>query len=300
MSRFCVTLCAALAGTALPSVLFAKPLPTDAQRIIDAAILSGHADRIEAVAAVTRDVYPDSAQEIDAQIAAYKKEREKLRVAQLRQERFWEGWSGQGELGASTSSGNDESFGLTAGIQLSKEDLNWQHKFDALADYRRSAGVTEKERFNVSYQGQRKIGDSLYVFGLLQYERDRPAGYYRRFSEGFGLGVRLIDRPGLRFDVDGGPAFRQTAHVTGEQDAEMSGRTSMTLRWDVTKSVAFTQKASAFLSEGSSFVSTSAITTKLFGALSSRLSLDVRHETDPPAGSVATDTISRVTLLYSF
>src|SRR3546814_809750 len=143
-----------------------------------------------------------------------------MRLARRRKERLWQGWSGQGELGASTSSGNDESVGVTAGLQIAKEDLNWQHKFDALVDYRRTSGVTEKERLNTSYKGQRRIGKRLYAFGLLQYERDRPAGYYRRFSEGFGLGVRLVDQPDLRLDMDGGPAFRQTISTFGDHDSE--------------------------------------------------------------------------------
>src|SRR3546814_10813570 len=74
----------------------------------------------------------------------------------------------------------------------------------------------------------------------------------------------------------------------------------MAFRWDITPRLGFSQDASAFLADNSSFVSTSALTTRLFGALSSRLSFDVRHETEPPAGSVKTDTVSRVTLLYSF
>src|SRR3546814_10340233 len=73
----------------------------------------------------------------------------------------------------------------------------------------------------------------------------------------------------------------------------------MAFRWDITPRLGFSQDASAFLADNSSFVSTSALTTRLFGALSSRLSFDVRHETEPPAGSVKTDTVSRVTLVRS-
>ncbi|API57919.1 hypothetical protein BSL82_00230 [Tardibacter chloracetimidivorans] len=294
------SLCAALLAVTFSGAAGAEPLPADAQRMLDAAILSGKPERIDAVAAVARETYPESVEEVDAQIAGYRGEKEKMRLAELRTERFWQGWSGQGELGASTSSGNSESVGVTAGLQLSKEDINWQHKFNALVDYRRANGVTEKEHFNTAYQGQRKISRTLYVYGLLQYERDRPAGYYRRFSEGLGLGVRLLDRPGLRLDMDGGPAFRQTAFIASGEEKELSGRASMAFRWDITPRLGFSQDASAFLADNSSFVSTSAMTTKLFGALSSRLSFDVRHETEPPAGSVKTDTVSRVTLLYSF
>src|SRR3546814_5355222 len=113
--------------------------------MLDAAILSGKPERIDAVAGVARETYPESVEEVDAQIAAYRGEKEKMRLAELRTERFWQGWSGQGELGASTSSGNSESVGVTAGLQLSKEDINWQHKFNALVDYRSANGVTEKD-----------------------------------------------------------------------------------------------------------------------------------------------------------
>src|SRR3546814_16265917 len=110
--------------------------------------------------------------------------------------RFWQGWSGQGELGASTSSGNSESVGVTAGLQLSKEDINWQHKLNALVDYRRANGVTEKEHFNTAYQGQQTISRTLYVYGQLHSERARPLGTYSRLRLGLGLGTWLLHSRG--------------------------------------------------------------------------------------------------------
>src|SRR3546814_16039981 len=80
---------------------------------------------------------------------------------------------------------------------------------------------------------------------------DLPAGYYRRFSEGLGLGVRLLDRPGLRLDMDGGPAFRQTAFIASGEEKELSGRASMAFRWDITPRLGFSQDASAFLADNS-------------------------------------------------
>src|SRR3546814_4783412 len=80
--------------------------------------------------------------------------------------------------------------------------------------------------------------------------------------------------------MDGGPAFRQTAFIASGEEKELSGRASMAFRWDITPRLGFSQDASAFLADNSSFVSTSALTTRLFGALSSRLSFDVRHETE--------------------
>jgi len=274
--------------------------------MLDSAIAAGKQDKIDAVAAVARDTYPGSVKEIDAQVASYRKQVEEKRIARLRTQPFFSGWTGQVQLGASLATGNDDSRGGTFGIQISKENLKWKHKFDALADYHRAAGLTDRERFNAAYQGQRTISERFYVYGLLQWERDKPAGYYRRFTEGTGLGVRLIDRPGLRLDIDGGPAFRQT-RLTSDgylndvaNEGEISGRASMALKWDLSPTFSFTQDASAFISDASTFQSTTALTSKLFGRLSARFSFDIKHETDPPIDTVGTDTISRVTLLYSF
>src|SRR3546814_8395030 len=70
----------------------AEPLPADAQRMLDAAILSGKPERIDAVAAVARENYPASGEEVDAPIGAYCGEEEKIRTAELRTEGFWQGW----------------------------------------------------------------------------------------------------------------------------------------------------------------------------------------------------------------
>src|SRR3546814_8582810 len=84
---------AALLAVTCSGAAGAEPLPADAQRMLDAAILSGKPERIDAVAAVARETYPESVEEVDAQIAAYRGEKEKMRLAELRSERFWQGRS---------------------------------------------------------------------------------------------------------------------------------------------------------------------------------------------------------------
>jgi putative salt-induced outer membrane protein len=41
-----------------------------------------------------------------------------------------------------------------------------------------------------------------------------------------------------------------------------------------------------------------ALTADIMGNLSARISYDVRHDTDPPAGFEATDTTTRFSLVY--
>ncbi len=47
-------------------------------------------------------------------------------------------------------------------------------------------------------------------------------------------------------------------------------------------------------------ISSTALTARINGKLSARLSYNVQKETDPPAGLKSTDTATRATLAYSF
>src|SRR3546814_20587109 len=99
--------------------------------------------------------------------------------------------------------------------------------------------------------------------------------------------------------MDGGPAFRQTAFIASGEEKELSGRASMPFRWDITPRLGFSQDASAFLADNSRFVSTPALTTRQFGALSSRPPFAVRHDAELPAGPVKLDTVNRGKLIHT-
>src|SRR3546814_18512519 len=95
------SLCAALLAVTFSGAAGAAPLPADAQRMLDAAILSGQPERIDAVAAVAPATYPESVAVVDAPVADYRGAKAKIRLAELRTEHFWKGGVGAGGLGVS-------------------------------------------------------------------------------------------------------------------------------------------------------------------------------------------------------
>jgi putative salt-induced outer membrane protein len=102
-------------------------------------------------------------------------------------------------------------------------------------------------------------------------------------------------------DLEGGPALRQTDYISQPDKSEITGHLLGNVQWSVTSETKFTQNAQAYLASGNStFSATSALTTKLDATLSARASVDLRHETNPAEGRDATDTTSRLTLVYSF
>lgn len=256
---------------------------------------------LKAVADVAKKTNPDSASEIDAQVAGIGASAEAARVEKLSSETFLQGWKGSGEIGIDSSTGNTKEAGIAVGITLNKESLHWRHALNGIVDYRRTNNVTSKDRYFGGYEGNYKITPRFFALAVLSYDQDRFAGYNRRFAEGLGLGYSIIDTPTVKLNLEAGPALRQTKYITGVTEDKLAGRVAGKFAWTITPTAVFSESASAYLVSGStSFDSVTAITGKLAGALSARASLTVHDETQAPLGRKPLDTTSRLTLEYGF
>ncbi len=284
---------------AAPAIGWTAPLPAEVERMIATAGETPGA--LGAVAEVARRTYPQSIAEIDAQVAGLTSRAEEERIARITGLRFRDGWKGEGQAGGFVSTGNSDDIGASVGLTFAKETLRWRHEVKAAGDYQRSNGAVSKERYFAGYAGQWKLNGRAFVAVSGTAERDRFAGFRSRFTESVGVGYRLVDRPALRFDVQAGPALRQTNYYDLDDEVAFSARLGGDLTWTIRPDLVFTQNSTLFLdSVSSSLTSTTALTTKLRGDLSARAAFDIRMESEPPAGREHTDTTTRATLVYSF
>ncbi|WP_271077939.1 DUF481 domain-containing protein [Aurantiacibacter sp. MUD61] len=310
----------ALAWLALatPAAAQDDPLPDAARAMIDAAIANGDADDVEAVINAARAAFPDDRAQIDAiwtdyqaQQAALAAETAAAEEAEIRQAGLFENWSGQGQIGGFQSTGNSDEFGVTAALQLEREGIDWEHRLRASADYRRSEGVTSREQFQVQYEPRYQINERLFAFGLAQFERDSRQGFSARYSASGGLGYRVIDNDAVEFSVKAGPAYRVTEFVDGTSTSRLAGLLGLDFDWQVSDTIKFTQDANSTVETGgeallivdSSNTSLSAVTgieAGISDSLTARLSWTIEYDSNPPAGAVSTDTLTRFTLIYGF
>jgi putative salt-induced outer membrane protein len=187
------------------------------------------------------------------------------------------------------------------GLKLAKDGLKARHKLNASLDYQETDGQLSRERSLVTYGLNYLLGEGYYLSSSLGWERDEFAGFARRFTESLGVGIRLIQRPGMTLDVDGGPALRQTRFTDGTGDSEFGARGSLAYRWTIREGFTISQDASIVTSDGNTtLISTSALTTKLTSFISARMSFNVQSESDPLPGRQATDTATRASFVYSF
>lgn len=277
----------------------AEPVPASVAAMIDAA--AGDPASLKTVADIAKKTNPGSAAEIDAQVAALNKKAEETRVAKLESQSFTEGWSGEGTIGAFTSSGNTSSTGVAIGAKLTKESLKWENTLAGAVNYQKDNGVTSQERYFIGNDLHYKFSPRFYALAIVSWERDTFAGYTSRFSESLGLGYKVIDTPKVVLGLEGGPAPRQTNYVLTGNSSDFAGRVAGNFVWNIGATTAFTETASYFFGgETNTFTSDTALTTKLYGSLSARISFFLQNESNPQPGLEATDTTTRFTLVYGF
>lgn len=307
---------------AAPLILLGTPaaaeLPEAARAMIDAAIASGDAEQVEAVVTTARTAFPNDVAEIDAIWTAFEANQAELAAVEaaqeereIRQAGLLENWSGEGQIGGFQSSGNTDEVGVSAALALNREGIDWEHRLRLAADYRRLDGATSREQFLASYEPRYQLSPRLFAFGLAQYERDRRQGYSSRYSVSGGLGYKVIDQENMELSVKAGPAYRVTEFVDGTETSRLAALFGLDFDWRVTDRITVTQDANSTVETGgealvivdssnTTLTATTGLEVGVSDALRARLSWAVEYDSNPPAGAISTDTLTRFTLIYGF
>ena len=307
-----------LAGACLIATPAAAQIPPDVQAMIDAAMATGDAKKIETVIELAKQTQPDSADEIEAIAGAWREERaEAQRLAEakkqeeIREAGLFDMWSGEGQVGAFLSTGNSDDMGLSLAVNLKREGIRWSHALRATADFQRSSGVTSREQFLAAYEPRFQMGDNIFAYGLTQYERDRFQGFYNRYAVSVGVGYKLLDSDSATLSVKAGPAFRVTERTNGERISRLAGLFGADFDWRLADRVTFTQDANAVAETGTEALLvvdsanttlnlTSGIDFKVSDRLRSRLTYNIEYDSNPGPGAETTDTLTRFSLVYGF
>lgn len=290
-------LAAAVLLAAAPAA--AQALPDSVRQMVEAAAKSGDKAKIDAVVAIAKETNKGAEAEIDKIVADIAAAQAAEREAKLATAGFFENWRGSGQLGAAVSTGNSDTKSFTAGINLERDGLKWRHRADAVIDIVDNDGGTDQQRILAGYQIDYKFSERLYAWGRFEYEKNREAGIERRFAESAGLGWRAVAAERVTWDLEAGPALRQTRFVTGDENS-FAVRGASRFLWAISPTTSFTNDTAIFWDDAGSINNLTALTSKLFGSLSARLSVNLAWEEEPPLGLEKLDTTSRITLVYDF
>jgi putative salt-induced outer membrane protein len=287
-----------LANAADPGTVM---IPENIRAMLDAALESGNEADVATIVKYARAADPLSGDAVLAIATKWKDDRAAQRTAVIRQASFLDLWSGKATVGGYLTTGNSDTAGGSAVIDLTREGLRWRQKFHAQADYQSNDDITVREHYLASYEPNYKIDDRAYIYGAAQYESDRFLGYDNRYSTSIGAGYSVLKTARTKLNLELGPAYRYTEFTDSVTQSAIAARGTVDFSWRLTSGLSVSQIASAYVQQDNSTVSgTTAVTAKLIGPLSASLSYNVQYESTPPAGSVSTDTTSRAALVYSF
>ncbi len=211
-------------------------------------------------------------------------------------------WTNEVEFGAVVTTGNteQENFKLATQLVFDGESIKHTGSFDALRAAEND--VTTAERYYTFYQADFKLADFHSLFGRVAYEDDRFSGFAYQADATAGYSRLLFENDSMMLTGDIGGGFRQSeADATGDSETETIARLAAKYTWQLSESARFLQELSTEIGEESTITrSETALQTNVVGALTMKLSLKIKHQSEVPAGNEETDTETSVTLVYSF
>lgn len=276
-------------------------IPAPIRAMLEAAIAAGNDGEVTTIVKYARTADPASGDAVARIAEQWRDERKNAHDTRIREASAFDLWRGRAELGGYLTTGNSETVGATAAVDLTREGLEWRHKVRLQGDYQRSLGVTTREHYLASYEPNYKIDSRRYIYGAGQFESDRFLGYNQRYSTSIGAGYSVIQNPAMKLDLELGPAYRYTAFTDATTQSSLAARGSLDFAWKFTSGLKLTQVASAYLERYNSTINgTTALAARVVGPLSAQLSYVVQYESAPPVGRRTTDTTSRASLVYTF
>jgi putative salt-induced outer membrane protein len=210
-------------------------------------------------------------------------------------------WSGNIKFGYIATSGNTENESMNSGFEINYTRGLWEHQAMAAAIYSAESKITTAEAYDFGWKSARNLTDADFLFGRLDWRKDRFNSITEQFSQTVGYGRRLIDREKHTLNGELGIGARQSdlADGTDESDTIYTGR--LTYGWKISETAGFGQ--SLLVEAGDSNTFTESVTdlrAQLLGSLALVVSYTIRRNSDVLPGTEKTDTRTAISLEYGF
>lgn len=224
-------------------------------------------------------------------------------------------WTGDIQFNVSSATGNTENTVLGGSVTLDRTYERLINNFQAGGNFASTTTVdgdgneiseTTQNNWFLQYRGEYQVGDRSFVFGRLRYEQDEFSGFDSRTNFAAGVGHTLIKTDTTELTMLAGPGYQYAELSSSDPDEDDTISSAsfffgQTFSSQIRENVTIEQALDATVTDDNTTVSNiMSLKTDLTERISSRLSYQVRHETDPPAGREATDTLLTASLGFSF
>jgi putative salt-induced outer membrane protein len=210
-------------------------------------------------------------------------------------------WAGTASLGYLSTSGNTDTTSYNTAFEISYAINKWAHTFNAAANGADEGGTTNAEAYQAGWKSTYDFSEHSYLFGQVNWRKDRFAGVDQQLSEAIGYGRRIIDTPAHLLSAEAGVGHTSLDFADDTSSSSAILTLGMDYKWTFSETSNFEQNIDVESGSDNTYIeSVSAVRARLLGDFALVLSYTVKHNTDVPAGSEKTDKLTAVSLEYSF
>ncbi len=210
-------------------------------------------------------------------------------------------WSGNATLGYLATSGNTENSTLNTGFELGYKIGKWQHIATLKAINSSEEDTTTAEAYEVGLKSERNLTDKDFLFGKLDWRKDRFSGFDTQFSQVVGYGRRLITTDKHSLNAEIGAGARQSERQDGTEEDETVFSGGLYYNWAFSETAAFSQDLTTEVGADNTYSeSITKVSAQLIGNLALVASYTIKHNSDVVAGTEKKDTYTALSLEYGF
>lgn len=208
---------------------------------------------------------------------------------------------GNVKFGYLATTGNTETSSLNTSFEAKYVADAWHHEATASAINASEDNVTTAEAYETGWKSGWDFTERDFLFGRLNWRKDRFGGFDTQFSQTVGYGRHIIDTDAHDLQGELGVGARQSEDQQGVSTNETIGTAALRYKWKFSDTSEFEQTLRVEVGGDNTFSeSVTSISAKLIGALNLVASYTIRNNSDVPVGTEKTDTRTAVSLEYTF
>lgn len=215
------------------------------------------------------------------------------------------GWSGAGEFGFVSTTGNTETVALNAKLNFILQQERWRHRFSGTALNTSENGTTDNERYTAEVQSDRILSEKSWLFGAFRWDADKFGSYDPQMSLTAGYGRQLMKSENHELRGEIGAGYKKLEEtVSGDSSTDLIARFLLDDSWQVFKTTLWTNRLLVEAGSSNTFTQfNTGLAVSMTEKFAVKLGFEVRHNTDVPQGiedQENTDTITSANLVYNF
>ena len=211
-------------------------------------------------------------------------------------------WSGSGQLGLTSTSGNSDTESIAAGLKIKYETGNWINDMGLDILQASSNDVDTAERFIITSKTGYKFSEKNYTFYGTRYENDNFTGFDYVNTSSAGWGHKFKDTDKNRLITEIGLGYKiEALDIDRRENTGLAFTGKLDYMRQLTETMTFENFTTLESTDDNTFVQNDAgFSFKVNAKFAVKLVHQLRHNTDVPAGRNNTDTLVSANLVYDF